>query len=340
MTRKYHVYISTANGDMKSERLEISKIVTELGAVPVSMDGFDISLDDDRRIIRKIIEECDYFINITAFKGGEVINNSFAMEIEYTWAAKARIPVLAMIVSDKARWKESKKEKDPALVKAINDFKAKLKNHNHDEWSNSADLRHKALALISREMNLKPRRGWVPSTEAIDPSVANELARLVRENDVLKSRIKMEGTDIVKRIREQIKQALKVMSGNRLNLSFYYTDSENWENSRTFRYLKIFRLLAPELYSPKTIADISHFLGNILNPDLGKTVRKDFPTPSNSIKKIMTDYALLKLVRCSVSGEHEVWEMTEYGKETFSVYRLRQMNRNLQKRLEAAASQG
>ena len=343
MQKKYHFYVSSASGDLKSERSEIIRIIIELGAIPISMDGFDIENEEDRRFIKKAIEESDYFINLTAYKGGIPIANSFALELEYTWAVKARVPVFAFIISDTARWKDSKKEKDPALLKSIEEFKSRLKNHAHDNWLNIGDLRHKTLALITRELNLRPRRGWVPSTELMDSSVANEMAKLIRDNEVFRSRLRMEGTDIVKKIREQMRQALRVMTGNRVTLSFYYIDSENWENTRAFSYIKLFRLLVPEMSSPKTANEISHFLGNILNPDMEKTVRKDFPTPSNSIKKIMTDLTLLKLVRSHGTGDHEVWEMTEYGRETFATYRLRQMNRNLQRRAaqreEAAAAE-
>ena len=332
MEKKYLVYISSSDTNLKNERTELCRIINELGAIPITMDSFDINQDEDRRIIRKNIEACDYFVNLTAFKCGEIIGKSFSLELEYAWALRFKIPVFALIINDNARWKDSKKEKDPALIASLDEFKAKLKNHKHEVWTNIGDLKHKALFLLSREMHLSPRLGWVHSTEVMEPSVANELSRLIRENEILKSRLRMEGTDIVKRIRVQMRQALRVLSGNRVSLSFYYTDSENWENSKTFTYIKIFRLLAPELTSPKTIQEISHFLGNILNPDLEKIVRKDFPTPSNSIKKIMTDLALLKFVRYSGQGENESWEMTEYGKEAFSVYRLRQMNRNMRRR--------
>ena len=98
------------------------------------------------------------------------------------------------------------------------------------------------------------------------------------------------------------------------------------------RYLKLFRLLTPELSAPKTAAEISHFLGTILNPNLEKTVRKEYPTPSNTIKKIMADFTILKLVKCSEAGDTETWEMTEYGRETFATLRLRQMARNQAKK--------
>jgi hypothetical protein len=188
-------------------------------------------------------------------------------------------------------------------------------------------------------MNLNPRRGWVPSTEAVEPSVANELSRLIRENEIFRNMIRMDGTDMNKQMKEQIKHTLKILATNRISLSFYYTNSENWKNTRDFRYLKLFMLLTPELSTPKTAADISHFLGNIMNPHMEKTVSKYYPTPSNKKKKIMTDLALLKLVKCSGTGDDEAWEMTEYGKEVFAAYRLRQMTPKSARGKDASADE-
>jgi hypothetical protein len=144
----------------------------------------------------------------------------------------------------------------------------------------------------------------------------------------LKRQIKIESGEILTELREQMKRALKVLALNKTALSFYYTAGENWENTRKFRYLRLFKLLAPELSLGKSAGEISRFLGNVLNPDLEKTVRKDYPTPSNTIKKIMADFALLKLVKSSGSGgDREIWEITEYGKELYSAYRMRQLER-------------
>ena len=325
MYKKYFIYISSSRDDLKNERRDLIRIVTELGAIPVTMDAFDITNERDQIIIGKVIGECDYFLNLTAYKGGELVGKTSALETEYSMAIKAGVPVLALLIGEKARWKASKKEKDAAAAKALAAFKKKLASHVHDTWASSNEIGQKALSLLSREMNLNPRRGWVPSEMAVDASVANELARLIRENELLRSQFGTDGKDFMKKVRDQIEQTLKVLATNRIMLGFYYVNGENWENPKPFRYIKLFRLLAPELSTPKTAFDISHFLGNILNPDLGKTVRKDFPTPSNTIKKIMADFVLLKLVKCTGLGDNEAWDLTEYGKETFAVHRLHQM---------------
>ena len=346
MRRKYFVFISSTQDDLKAERREMARIVTELGAIPILMDGFDITQTEDRSFIHKAIEECDYFLNLTAHTGGKAIGKTFALELEYIYAARARIPVIALIVDEKARRKSSRKkphkdtpqkdstaEKDETMAKAVAAFKKKLENHPHARWSSSADLRPKAMNLLTREMNLKPRNGWIPGDEAFTPAVANELSRLSRENDTLRNRLAMEDTDIVEKLKTQVKSVMKVLASYRIPLSFYYVDGDKWENSRTFRYLHLFRLIAPELSTPKTTVEISHFLGNIINPDLDRVVRKDYPTPSNTIKKIMSDFSLLKLAKCApklASNDpvnDEDWELTEFGKEVFAAYRLRQMSR-------------
>ena len=70
MLKKYLVFISSTQEDLKAERQELARIVAEMGAIPVTMDAFDIKQEDDRKVILKAIEDCDYFLNLTAYKTG------------------------------------------------------------------------------------------------------------------------------------------------------------------------------------------------------------------------------------------------------------------------------
>jgi undecaprenyl pyrophosphate synthase len=339
MTSRYHIFIGTTLDDLKNERRELFRVVMELGHIPVGEDYFDPLDRNSASLIKKNIEECDYFICLAAHRYTGGADGHSALEDEYTWAVKKEIPVIALIIDEKARWKASKKEKDPAIVKKLEGFKVKLRKEPHETWSGTADLRQKFMGLLIQEMNIHPRQGWVKARETVDPLVVNELSRLSSENEELKKRIRMESGELVTRLGEQVRHTLKILALNKVTLSFYYTSGENWENARKFRYLRIFRLLVPELSLGKTTAEISRFLGNVLNPDLEKTVRKDYPTPSNTIRKIMADFSLLKLVKNleaggkgGGSGDDEVWEITGYGKELYTAYRLRQLERPFTKK--------
>jgi hypothetical protein len=332
VAKKFHVFVGSTPEDLKNERKELPRIIMELGHIPVTAEYFDPAGKDTQQLLKKTIEECDYFIALIAYKYAPQDEKKSPLEAEYAAALKKGIPVISLIIDEKARWKASRKEKDPALTKKCEELKKRLRAGTFNTWTNTTDLYQKTQSLLIRELNLNPQIGWIRADHAIEPVVANELSRLSAENEILRRQIKIESGEIVTRLREQFKHAIKVMALNKVTLNFYYNSGENWENSRQFRYLRIFKLLVPELSVGKTTAEISRFLGTVLNPNLEKTVRKDYPTPSNTIKKIMADFALLKLVKCSGSeaggsAEDEVWEISEYGKELYATYRMRQLEK-------------
>ncbi|MDR2143540.1 MAG: DUF4062 domain-containing protein [Treponema sp.] len=336
MVKKFHIFVGSATDDLKNERRELSRIIMELGHIPVTAEYFDPAGKDAGRFLKKTIEECDYFVALIAYKYAVPGREGSPLEAEYATALKKGIPVLSLVIDEKARWKVSRKEKDPALAKKCEEFKKKLRAGTFGAWTNVTDLCQKAQSLLIGELNLNPQTGWVRADRIVEPVLANELSRLSAENETLRRQIKIESGEIVSRLREQFKHAIKVLALNKVMLNFYYSSGDNWENSRQFRYLRVFKLLVPELAVGKTTAEISRFLGTVLNPDLDKNVRKDYPTPSNTIKKIMADFALLKLVKCSGSAsggnlEDEVWEITEYGKELYSAYRMRQLEKVFKK---------
>jgi hypothetical protein len=330
MPRKYHIFISSTLDDLRNERHALCRIIFEMGHIPICMDSVDITEKTGWRIIKRNIEDSDYFLSLTAYRYGQLpdglAGRTSSTEIEYAQAIKADVPVLALIVADKARWKAAKKDKERKLVQALGEFKEKLRSHPYAEWLNLQDLKQNARELISRELALNPRSGWVPGLEQAVPEVAIALGRLMAENEELRRHLAVHGGERGRR-QKQIRHTLEVLAANRVSLSFFYTDGENWENTIKCRFLKLFKLLVPELSLGKSTSELSRFLGSVLNPDLSRTVRKDYPTPSNTIKKIMTDLHSLRLVQYITNGKEEIWQIGDYGRELHSLYRLRQFDR-------------
>lgn len=330
MPRKYHIFVSSTADDLKNERLAACRVIYDLGHIPVSMDSVDITEKNGWRVIKKNIAEADYFLSLTAHKygalSGEPLMHGSSTEIEYAQALKLEIPVLAMIISEKARRKAAKKEDDPKILDALNAFKERLRTHPHAEWSTMTDLTQNLRELLTREFFLNPQNGWTPGSERASPASANAMGRLVAENETLRRQIAVTGGGRI-RWQRSMRRTLVLLNNNRCSLSFYYADGANWENTIKCRYLRLFKLLVPELYLGKTTPELSRFLGNILNPDLNRVIRKDYPTPSNTIKKIMADLHLLRLVHYTPGAGEEIWEVSDYGKELYTLYRLRQLGR-------------
>jgi hypothetical protein len=328
MAQKYLIFISSTAEDLKAERTALARIIWELGHIPVMPDGFDPADPTAQRIINRLIGDCDYFVSLAAHKYGLLPGGTSRIVGEYLMALKAEVPVLALIIDEKARWKGTRKEQDEEAVKALEDFKVKLQSHPHIFWSTLPELENRARELMLQEQFLNPRLGWEPGGGAVHPQVINELGRLIIENEKLKKYSFTEGASPTQ-WQEKIKHTLEVLAVNNETLSFFYVAGNNWENTIHSRYLRLIKLLSPELYTGKTTAELSRFLGSILNPDLSRAVRKDYPTPSNTIKKIMADFNLLNLVQFSGKEGNEIWELTDFGKELYAVYRLRQFERRI-----------
>jgi hypothetical protein len=294
------------------------------------MDSVDITEKTGWRTIKKNIGESDYFISLVAHRYGQLpdglASGAGSTEIEYAQAIKADVPVLGLIIADKARWKAAKKDEERNLVLALGEFKEKLRSHPHEEWLGLQDFKQNARELLSREFSLNPRNGWAPGSEQAAPEVANALGRLMAENEELRRHLAAHSGERGRRQR-QIRRSLEQLAANHISLNFFYTDGENWENTIKCRFLKLFKLLVPELYLGKSTSELSRFLGSVLNPDLSRSVRKDYPTPSNTIKKIMTDLHALHLVQYISNGKEEIWQLDAYGKELYSLYRQRQFDR-------------
>ena len=335
---KYHIFIGSTLDDLKNERKELLRIVMELGHIPVVADYLSETASNTPKLLQKIIEECDYFVALVAHKYQTKDGKASPLVGEHAIAAKKGIPVLSLIIDEKARWKPVKKEKNAALISKLDDFKAKLRDGRFGTWINTPDLCQKAQTLLVQEFSINARSGWVNADRTIEPGVANELSRLSVENSVLRRKFFSEERGIDAKFQDDQKRVLKLLALNKVSLSFYYTPGENWENTRQFRLVRLFKLLVPELSLGRSTADISRFLGTVLNPDLKKTVRKDYPTPSNTVKKIMADFSVLKLVMPVENNEgkisDEVWEISESGKALFSTYRLRQLEKVLAKKAD------
>jgi len=341
---KYHIFIGSTLDDLKNERKELPRIVMELGHVPVMADFLDGEARNAQKLLQKTIEECDYFIALVAHKYSDAGGAVSPLIDEWKIAVKKGIPVLALVIDDKARWKPAKMEKDEAHVGKLNDFKAKLRGGACETWINTPDLCHKAQTILALELSLGARPGWVRADRIIEPAVANEISRLSAENDDLRRQVLRDDSATFAKLKDEQDRALSVLALNKVTLSFYYAHGDNWENTRQLRYIRIFKILVPELVLGKTTSEISRFLGTVLNPDLEKTVRKDYPTPSNSIKKIMTDFSVLKLVKCTHGEErhadNEVWDITEFGRELYSAYRMRQLEKVVARKHDGAEPEG
>lgn len=86
MEIKYQVFVSSTYKDLLEERQEVMQALLELDCIPVGMELFPAADDDQWTLIKRLIDDCDYYILIAGGRYGSVNKEGISytqMEYEY-----------------------------------------------------------------------------------------------------------------------------------------------------------------------------------------------------------------------------------------------------------------
>src|SRR5271170_2865284 len=99
---KYQIFVSSTYNDLKEERDIVNKSILEMGNIPVGMEMFSAGDEQQWEIIKRAIDDCDYYVLILAHRYGSTVSGISYTEKEYDYAVSQKIPVLAFIILDDA----------------------------------------------------------------------------------------------------------------------------------------------------------------------------------------------------------------------------------------------
>ncbi len=70
--RRYQVFVSSTFEDLIEERREVTQALLELDCIPSGMELFPAADNDQWTLIKKVIDDCDYYVMISAGRYGSV----------------------------------------------------------------------------------------------------------------------------------------------------------------------------------------------------------------------------------------------------------------------------
>jgi hypothetical protein len=164
MKPKYQIFVSSTYEDLKSERDVVIKAILEMGNIPVGMEMFSAGDEQQWELIKRQIDDSDYYVVIIAHRYGSTDGTVSYTEKEYDYATANHIPVLGFIIEDDARWSKAKMDTDPIAQRALGTFKEKVKRKLVSFWKEPEDLHAKVAISLSRAATAYPRPGWVRAT--------------------------------------------------------------------------------------------------------------------------------------------------------------------------------
>jgi hypothetical protein len=98
---RYQIFVSSTYEDLREERQQATQAILEAGCFPAGMELFPASDDTQWELIKRVIEECDYYVVILAGRYGSVGPDGLSYtEMEYDYAVEKGIPVLGFVRSN------------------------------------------------------------------------------------------------------------------------------------------------------------------------------------------------------------------------------------------------
>lgn len=124
MEKRYQVFVSSTFEDLSEERQEVMQALLELDCMPAGMELFPAADDDQWTLIKRVIDDCDYYIVIIGGRYGSLAPSGKSYtQMEYEYAVELGKPVIAFLHKDPGKLPAEKTEKEPEKAKKLEEFK-------------------------------------------------------------------------------------------------------------------------------------------------------------------------------------------------------------------------
>lgn len=174
--KRYQVFVSSTFKDLRHERQVVTQALLELDCIPSGMELFPAANEDQWSFIKKVIDDCDYYLVIVAGRYGSTDADGVGFtEKEYDYAVKIGKPVIAFVHSDPGSITSSNTESSEEGKNRLEAFRRKVRQKLCKDWRSADELATAVTTSYVRLIKSTPAEGWIRARNASDPQL---LARL------------------------------------------------------------------------------------------------------------------------------------------------------------------
>jgi len=332
--KKYQVFVSSTFEDLKDERRIIIEAILNSGHIPVGMELFSASNDEQFEYIKKIIDNCDYYVLISAGRYGSInpTTQISYTEQEYEYAIRKEIPTLVFIRRDPFDLPHSKR--DDENQDRLKKFRDKISKEKMCKfWDNQTDLAYSVIISLNQLMKDDPMCGWIRATEISE--LQNEIEHLKTENEMVELKnikLQSENRNLAMQLlnrNENVLEKLKLCKSRieckKIKLYFKENLKQSCMYYNVFKIEDIFILMA-EYIDNVSEAEFE----NILFQRLCRTLRvrnengKFIGISSNSIKELLKILEKEQLVNIKENGQKQCIEieLSDFGITYYYTYSI------------------
>lgn len=343
--KRYQVFVSSTYRDLSTERHEIIQALLELDCIPSGMELFPAANEDQWTLIKKVIDDCDYYIVVIAGKYGSIGPEGISYtEMEYRHALSINKPIIAFIHKDTGKLTADKVEIDAEMRQKLDAFVALAKTKMVKFWETPADLGSVVSRSLIQLIKTTPAIGWVKATDLPDESAAQEILKLRKEIDLLQQERRERQADRPPGA-ERLAQGDDVVT---IGLVITYSEVDSYRTKRTqskssVTWNELFAAAAPGLMSEGESKLVRKKLDDAIAARKYADTLKIDSLKGMDIKRIELsdesfDTFIVQMVALgiiekssktrSVKDTGTYWELTSYGERL--MYELRAIPKSLQ----------
>ena len=343
MEKRYQVFVSSTFRDLEAERQEVMHALLELDCMPSGMELFPAANETQWNLIKKVIDDCDYYVLILGGRYGSIGPDGISYtEMEYRYAHSIGKPTIAFlhrnpgkIIADKSESTEEGKEKLKAFRESV---EKKLCKH----WESAQELGSVVSRSLIQLIKSTPAVGWVRANELADREATMELLQLRRRVEELQTELSRARISAPKGS-EGLAQGDEEHA---INFSFAAKapgeyQSQTWSSSFSPTWNEMFACIAPLMIHEATEPALKSALDNFAETENLGRLRADkrlvrhalarFRISEDDFQTVKVQLRALGLIAKSdkarsVKDSGTYWTLTPYGDEIMT--QLRAIRRN------------
>lgn len=341
MDKRYQVFVSSTYEDLREERQEVMQALLELDCIPSGMELFPAADEDQWTLIKKVIDDCDYYLVIVGGRYGSVgVDGKSYTQMEYEYALSKGKPVIAFLHADPTAIAAGKTEKTETGKQKLEGFRELAQRKMVKHWRTPHELGSVVSRSLIKLIKTNPATGWVRADELADGATAKELLRLRKEIEDLQRQLDQsttqapKGTEGLASGDENFELEIKAEfedAGDGMEYTQDVVLDLSWD--------RIFEALAPLMIDKATTRQLRAALLEACREDLAAHIQKETPAAHNISAEIVTDSMNTVIVQLRALGLMKKderqrslrdtstdWTLTPYGDTLMT--RLRAIPRN------------
>lgn len=113
----------------------------ELDCIPAGMELFPASNEDQWTLIKRVIDDCDYYLLIIGGRYGSCNEEGIGYtEMEFRYALQTDKPIISFLHENPSSIPNGKSEQEPEKKKLLEDFRQLAQKRMTKYWTNPGPL--------------------------------------------------------------------------------------------------------------------------------------------------------------------------------------------------------